>query len=665
MPSARLQPAHLLVRPLFFAGLLGLAAITLLDRGATRMYAMPWTNAYWLVVALPPLLLLLRLGSAPGLKLPARPWLICVAGAGLTLVASAWVSPYRGPCLQWTALPLAGLATFLLVHDWLQAGPENHARFTGCLTASAIVITLTCTGYWVVDLTRLTRQQIFSAELFEMRNAHPLGHANYTAGLALLCLPWLVRATARQRGPARVALGAIAALALLDLFMSGSRGGLLGLGALGVTALAMTRPGWKRFALITGVIVVAAGAMAVANPRIRALLGPPDLSAEPSASTAQRQAMMSAGLRMGADRPVLGWGQATTPLVYPRYRARLDGGAENILQLHSTPLEIWAGLGGAGLGFGLGFVILAACGWTREPTAAAALAGYALFALTDYQLDVPVFVLAVAALTASLASSAATPATIRARSIAGLATLAAFTLIVAYGQSDRAPALNAEALLLARDPAQTTLALARLRESLALNPDQEIVHFNLGWLLLVPDPAAAEHHFHRAAQLVPDKGGVYFGLGLACLNQNRLAEAANAFALECLNDPRFLASPWWQQPAIAAQRPAAQAAFARFIVAARIALPPGTWAAHQAALLETLAPRLGVVSDGPESSYRRERLGYPVLMRNQDIASPVDLYDVREDPRFATTLPFTLPPKGWLPSPLLLKLLDGGAASGH
>jgi hypothetical protein len=64
------------------------------------------------------------------------------------------------------------------------------------------------------------------------------------------------------------------------------------------------------------------------------------------------------------------------------------------------------------------------------------------------------------------------------------------------------------------------------------------------------------------------------------------------------------------------------------------------------------------VSPGSEISYRRERIGYPVLMRDQDIATPVDLYDVREDPRFPASVPFPLPSKGWLPSPRLLKLLD-------
>jgi hypothetical protein len=72
--------------------------------------------------------------------------------------------------------------------------------------------------------------------------------------------------------------------------------------------------------------------------------------------------------------------------------------------------------------------------------------------------------------------------------------------------------------------------------------------------------------------------------------------------------------------------------------------------------------RLGQFSPGEEKVYRRDRIGYPVLMRNLDLPVPTDVYDVREDPRFPASVPFALPTKGWLPSPQLLKLLDEPAS---
>ena len=641
-------------------GLLSLAAITLTRSGATRMYATPWLLLYWGALAAPGLMLITRTWSPlAALRLPARPWLIITGAAVVVVFASALASPYRAQSLLQAALPLAGGAFFLWLHDWLHADPANHRpRLEHCLAWAATVIALISLGYWLADISRLSRDQLFSSVLFDIRNPHPLGHSNYTAGLMLLGLPWLVLAARRGRGSIRRGAWIMSGLLLLILFTSGSRGGLLGLASLGVVALFNAKLGWKRFTLFAGLAVVAAGLLAVANPRIRALLGSREAAAEPNISTVQRAAMFQAGVLMTADRPLLGWGPGSTPLVFPRYRQHLGGGAENVLQLHNAPLEILASLGVAGLLVGVFFLGLAWRNRSRAPVAASALAGYAVFSLTDYQLDVPVVVFALAALAAQLAPPGPGPTSGRLRQGLTLALVLAVALLVALGRRDPTPPLNTEALALARNPALSGRAVTLLNQSLALNPDQEIAHFNLGWLLVVSDPVRAEQHFRAAARLVPDKGGVYFGLGLARLNQSDPAGAARALALECLNEPLFLASPWWKVPALAAERGATTAAFTRLLTAAQTSRLTGDWARRQAGLLATLAPRLGLVSPGPENNYRRERTGYPVLMRNLDLPPPLDLYDVREDPRFPASVPFALPHKGWLPAPLLLKLLD-------
>ncbi|MEY2878474.1 MAG: hypothetical protein RLZZ15_854, partial [Verrucomicrobiota bacterium] len=334
----------------------------------------------------------------------------------------------------------------------------------------------------------------------------------------------------------------------------------------------------------------------------------------------------------------------------------------------------------------LAFLVLRAT--RRHPTAAAALAGYALFALTDWQLDVPVFAFAVAACCALLAPPApaatANPGqchpmgdtsslAVRALALAsatrplrltlaGLALLA-LACIALLGRRDPAPEFNTRALALARDPAVpagSDRALALLRESLALNPAQEIAHFNLGWLLVVRDPAAAEKHFLAAAHLVPDKGGVYFGLALARLNQNHPDAAARALALECLNDPAFLVSPWWREPALAALRDATRTEFLAAADRASTLLAPDTYAARVLPTLVARAPQLGLAAPGPERTYRRERTAYPVLTRQLDLPAPLDLYDVREPATPPADLA-ALPAKGWLPAPVLLPLVNGTA----
>jgi hypothetical protein len=85
-------------------------------------------------------------------------------------------------------------------------------------------------------------------------------------------------------------------------------------------------------------------------------------------------------------------------------------------------------------------------------------------------------------------------------------------------------------------------------------------------------------------------------------------------------------------------------------------LPADSWESAQLTRTGQEISRLGQVPDGPERAYRRERTGYPVLMRNLNLATPLDVFVVRETPA-RDALP--LPPKGWLPNPLLLSMLDG------
>lgn len=666
MRSATHDPTSLPVRILALGGCAGLAALTLADPGATRMWSAPWTALLAFVLAAPALALVLRLLAAnQPFRLPSPGWLFIGAGVIAVPMASALASPWRAPGLLLSAAPVSAAALFFLLHDWLAAVPERHRLLLARTLALGFAgIAATSGVLWLGDVAVASREHDFVTVLTVWRNPHPLGHSNYTAGLMLLGLPWLLLAAWRDRGWQRSVALVGAGLALLNLFTSGSRGGLLGLAALGVASVIVARLGWKRLALAALGILAAAAMLAVASPRIRSLLQPADTAAEPNLSSVQRHAMLEAGLLMGHDRPLLGWGPGSTPLAYPRYRHDLTGGAENVLQLHCLPIHVFAETGTAGLLLLAGFGVLVVLNGRREPLAAATLAGYGVFALTDYQLDVPIFAAVIATCAALLVPPVPSPALPRHRRLlAGVIAIVTGIIALAGGR-DPAPALNTEALALARDERQHGRAVALLQQSLALNPDQEIAHFNLGWLLLVPDAVAAEKHFLAAAHLVPDKGGVYFGLGLARLNQGRNDAAAQAFALECLNEPLFLASPWWNVPAIANERAATRQKFDAMLVSLTPHRHPGYnyWWENRISELRQLAPRLGQVSPGEEKAYRRDRLGYPVLMRNSDLPVPTDLYDVREDPRFPESVPVALPSKGWLPSPRLLKLLDDPAS---
>ena len=643
-------------------GVACLAVITLASPGATRMFAWPWSLAYAGALLAPVLLLLLRaFDRTRPLVLPAPAWTFTALACASTVLASALASPWRGPGLLSSAPLLAAVALCFVLFDALRSGRLRPARLDLCVGLAFTATLLTSLVLWLP--TTFGRSLALIADA---RNPFPLGHASYTAGLALLALPWLCTLALRTAGRTRLGWSIATALALLLLVSSGSRAAIPALAALGVVALLRSPLDRKRKVLLALALPLAALLVTVANPRTRAMLTRADPAAAPNLSNVQRSAMLTAAARMGADRPLLGWGPGTTPLAYPRFRAGLDGGAENVLQLHSTPAQLWAELGAAGLACALALAAFALHAFVRSPApspAALALVGYAVFSLADWQLDVPVFAFAVALCLAQLAPTAA-PSPLLPRFL-GSFTLFALATLALLGRPDPTPALNVRALALARTapPAAPAEVVALLRESLALNPDQEIAHFNLGWLLLITDPAAAERAFLEAIHLVPDKGGVYFGLGLARLNQNRPAAAARAFALECLNDPAFLSSPWWREPAFAPLLPATRAEFAHLASLTATALhrnPHPTWAAAQLPRVAALAPRLGDVPAGPERSYRRERTAYPVLARNLDLPPPLDLYDVRELTAPPASAP--LPSKSWLPSPLLLELLDAPLA---
>jgi O-antigen ligase len=693
--------AQRFTRILCALGLAGLAALTLVDKGATRMYSWPWWLVFWFVQLAPTAALLMRTAfDRRPLALPAVAWRWPLGLLAVVELTAALASPFRAQSLPAAATLLAGLAAGLLLFDWLHAdAAETKARLAklervlGWFFAVVLADSL---GQWLLGeiVPDLRAGQIASLhDFFNLRNEQPLGHPNYTGGLAVFMLPWFCARIAPTRGRARAAWVAAVALALFMLFTSGSRGGMLGLAGLLLTALALA---WRRDRLRTKhAVLLAAAAVALTaifaliNPRIRDLLAIETSSAPPDASAVQRSAMFTAGLRMGLDRPLLGWGPGVTPLVYPRYRARLDGGVETALELHSTPVQIWADTGAPGLACVLALVALVACSlWKKTTPAVPALAitGYGIFALTDFQLDIPVFMFLTAAGIAACAPSDAGFAPPRVRAALALAIITAAALINALGGDDPTPALNLDALALDRDPAQASRARALFEHSLALNPKQEIVHFNLGWLLLVRDPAAAETHFLAAAHLVPDKGGVYFGLGLARLNQGRADTAAQALALECLNDPIFVASPWWRASALTPLRASTGALVAKYYRELATRLPPGRWPGSEVRYTAALSawlfgqlpgravadvattparrdffardPAPGMLLAAPAFVYRRARPGYPVLMRNLDLPVPVDLFDVRENALATGPLAFLFPRKSWLPSPLLIEFLD-------
>jgi O-antigen ligase len=592
-----------IIRLAYLVGGVVWLAVSLLPRGATLIYLWPWPLVLTLALAVPPLVLLFRL--AVGGPVPRLGGLADWAVLALLLahLAAALLSPFRAASLGMLLLPVAGLGLLYELQVWRRDDPAADEFIARAMAWLLVLFTTVSLVMWLALIAWPNRFQ----HLWEARNPHPLGHSNYTAGVLLLLLPFGLARLREHRS--RVGWGLAVAAAIFCLFTAGSRAALLGLAAGGATAgLLLVRSGlWSKRRALQWLAVGAIGVaiFAASNPRVRELLHPAP-GAIPDDSTIQRGAMIHAGELMIGERPFLGWGPGTTPLVYPRFRRDLSGGVDTALQLHNAPLQLAVDTGVTGLAAML--LLLGAAAWSgwraclpsanpgRWPVAAiagVALAAYGVFALYDFELDVPFFPVAGAICLALLLSRpsaesalprwlalpvlaaalglAVMPKIPELRSHALLAHAAdalenndpgafhALALQASTVDPDDTEALNAVAFQLGEraqrenDPAArsrlTTEAENRFAESLNRNPDQEICETNLAWLLLSHDPALAEKHLLAAANLVPEKEGLGVGLARVALAAGRRDAAVDALAVECLIDPHFLVSPSWNDPA--------------------------------------------------------------------------------------------------------------------
>jgi O-antigen ligase len=610
MPTFAERDSH---RPTSLQIVLGLlvavafADLTFRHPSATRIFTWPSiaVAAVWWVA--PIVLLLWRRARVPAWS---RPGPLVTAGLVLlaaTTLVSAAASPFAVPSLLRVWPTLNGVALFFLVYHELTDRPDlTRPRMTFlarllAFAGAAIAIASLVAWRWHVGGAGIGS-----------RNEFPFGHSNYTAGAMILALPWIVLAACRETERASRTGWVFALLvALVTLLSTSSRGGVL---AIGVTAAlfagtALLRARWSRprkLAALGAVIGVVAVAV-LTNQRLRDSLLHLRWDNAALASNAQHSGMAHAGILLGRERPLVGWGPGIVPLIFPKVRAELGdiGGIDNVLQLHDTPLQIWASLGTSGL-IALGLLVLAATSALRrlgkDPApdavrlaAAATVFGYGLFSLTDHQLDVPAhnlfFVLSAVLLISQpdLARRRRVPARVRfaVMSIGGcgvlaltflttrdlLARRAADEALDAYEEgniTDVVARLDTAAkwssydpfylqqaaaiLLTQRDRTAdansrallTRIAKADLERARTTGAFREFSNFNLGWLALeAGEYQSAATNFAATAPEAPNRSGIYLGLGFALHALGRDDPAVRAFALEWVNDPISSTAPLW------------------------------------------------------------------------------------------------------------------------
>lgn len=627
-PASQLSPSAIVRRTWLPAVALAAAALMAVqEQSASRMLIWPWQLLYWGGAFAAGLGLIHSL-LAPPHQITAleRPWAWALGAAALALVLSTTASPFRDQILPWVAWPLATLAVVAAAARAFGAAESGLPLRRVCLVALGVIgVALSFTS-----LTMLASDLAASLSLREgtpfaggslwagylgSRNTQPLGHANYTAGSALLFLPILIGLAWSSRGWMRLAwsIGTTACLAMF--FSGGSRGALIGLAAMiGLGVVLIWRSGRvkKLPILLAAALLLGAGWL---HPSIRGRLLPPPPDAPVNVSNEQRKTWVYGGLMATADRPLLGWGHGASPWLFPKYRGHFDYGPYTMLQLHSLPIEV---LASGGLASGLAVAALASLGLRsigrrarnfgartrlREDDAtfwpaAFSLLGYGVFATTDYQLDLPLIGVVVALLLAILAAPESPPraqtavadidhtstgAKMPRRLAVGAVGLALCGLIVVGRQQlmlreamerDDWPAAAriapndaalrhyvADRLLRAEaaSPAEQAGFIGEALRLLGLNASQgffpDLTHTRLGWLHLGPDPRRAHDHFSAALKHAPNLLSALLGAGLASAKAGDTDQAILELSAACLAHPRFISSGWWCTPALSALRP--------------------------------------------------------------------------------------------------------------
>jgi O-antigen ligase len=373
----------------------------------------------------------------------------------------------------------------------------------------------------------------------------PFTNQNFYAGyLAPVLLLTLGLAVCPPEGfrPAMwlLALGLVAAALGAAVMVSGSRGGLLALGAGGAGLLVLglrqgvLRQGWAwgRLAVLGVVLAVVCAALfgsvqrryaAMAGTAAPSELCPAPPRSEAGQSSAFRVATWRGAWNMGRARPVLGWGAGTFETAFAGHAV-----AGFTRHAHSTYLQLWAELGGLGALAWLALLLLAARETLRREVelwrmaAGAALATAAAHNLFDSLAYVPAIGLLLAALLGLCLAGEPPPAAPAAKGRKGqppgarrpapAAVLAALLLAASlWHAAGRAQVGRVEPLLAQRQWQEAADALAAAQTLLPW--DHQVADLQRVAFTYLGRPQEALAAAQRALRLTPERPPAYYFLG--------------------------------------------------------------------------------------------------------------------------------------------------------
>ncbi len=366
-----------------------------------------------------------------------EPWSTFILETGSVVLTLLWLRKQwldGELTIQWNPLflPMAGFGLLILLQIVLRASAYRHDTISGALLycaygmlcflsaqtllrssqARKIGVILAIYGFTIAAFALL--QGISSnGKLYWF---YPVSHGgwiygpyvnhNHYAGLMELLVPIPLVISLSRLAPEkeRIAAGIAAAVMVVTIFLSGSRGGMIAIFVeLVIFVIVLLR---QRKSIR---IAIAAGAFAIVLVSLLTWLGGKELTSRVSSISSETRTELSGGMRLSIDRdalrvfrskPLLGWGLGTFPVVYPQYRSFYTNFFVN--EAHNDYLQLLCEMGLLGFGTMVWFLIVLyrtalhqIRNWASDVSSAVTLActlgltGILVHSVLDFNLQIP------------------------------------------------------------------------------------------------------------------------------------------------------------------------------------------------------------------------------------------------------------------------------------
>jgi len=369
-----------------------------------------------------------------------EPWSIFALEVCATLLLAGWASRqwiHRELDVYGNVLYLPMAAFFALVLLQWAAGTTayRHVTYSHLLLYTAygmlvFVVTQTLhrssqfelmakvfTGYGVVvALFAVLQGMAPNGKVYWIRTLEqggfiygPYVNHNHYAGLMEMLTPFplVLAATRFTDGSRKIAVAGIAALMAASIFLAGSRGGMTAFMAqmvlLGVLLARKREGNWKQPLMLGAFLaMVIAFLLWMGNNELTHRLISIHSETREEINGGVRLTIDRDGLRMWMQRPFLGWGLGTFPVVYPQFRSFYTNMFVN--QAHNDYLQLLVETGLAGFSIAVWFLVLVfrqAAGklrnndWTENASGALTVAallgcvGILVHSFLDFNLQIP------------------------------------------------------------------------------------------------------------------------------------------------------------------------------------------------------------------------------------------------------------------------------------